>query len=873
MQVQGPQLGCLLDTAFATHSVQPPGTVVQQTPATPLSWAGGWTNTPPTCVDMIMGPSLTEGEPGTAPAGWAQAWSHTPQGWGPDLRLQAPGGVLPAGDYAGTMTDAVTGIKYAAYVRPMPDPIIPRDGDTSAETARCTSSAANLILENMTGVSALAARPCKKEMERPWSDALDGAAIPAPLLEAQVSAQTASLAARDTYFTQGRQVPRAMPDTHWDGYIGTTYVLRPTYNPQTAIDYDGGGTALQEFRVNPDFALAAPYYHNRTANGEDMAPLVTVLAQDKVAGAPRPTKDALEMGLGLPAFHTGGVRAEQHVGPDVTHRVGPPVVAMQGSQVVPAMANTPVAKDTGLASAFGALVQLAGGWQDGRPMPAARQGAPRLDAVTARLQGPDYGLDAPAAAAAPAAFDFRQLPGYGPVPVHATPAEYAPTRLQAAAPDSARVLGVHSPPQRIDGTDYGGALAAAPTPAMGESTAYDPRPGGVLHIRPQDTLHTAGGVGAANLAPAAPDGRAVGVASTDTLPAATTWQGPGVGAVPGPAAAFPSDAARPMLAVASTTRPEIDAYTAGLHLSSALPETAAAARAPGPGTQRAGISVGYDATAPGGTTDTARVRFAEPTSTGLRPRTDTGTAANLPGSAPDGVRHGVGVTAVRAEPVVTPFCATTAAPLAALAREASGRLFGGPSAVHVGGGAATGTGNLVPAWGDGRVRGPGGAVQVAAPMLRTPAAPAPPGAASERRVDKLQGFADTTRIPANKTLFYSDGIQAYARFTDTLIAGDRGDRISNDADKSLRHLSLMRETMLAAHPETGPVTRAVYAPPPLTMAAQLQARGGQATSARLAGDAAVFGVAATQALQRLVAPQLAGGVDEPLCDVGYESDY
>jgi len=295
-------VGCALDTAFALASVAPQGTVVGQPPApTGPGMAAGWTTGPPTCVDMTLGPSLVPGYGGTAPTGWAQAWGKTPQAFG-----GTPGGFgvatpppqgPPAGDYAGTVTDPYTGVTYAAYTRAMPEPIIPRGGDMSLPAygaGTAGGAAAAMALEALTGNSALTARPCRQEMTRDWADALEGARIPTALLQQTVNAAVAASAARDTYFTN-REVAKPLPDTKWEGYIGTSYVLRVREDTQTVQDYDGGGTSrLPDRAPLADLTLPMPMPPDPTGLGGPMAPLRRILAQDKTTQPGRPVADGVE---------------------------------------------------------------------------------------------------------------------------------------------------------------------------------------------------------------------------------------------------------------------------------------------------------------------------------------------------------------------------------------------------------------------------------------------------------------------------------------------------------------------------------------------------------------------------------------------------
>ena len=297
MQTQR-SLGCALDTAFASTAGMPQGTTLPQTPAAAgPGMAAGWVNGPPTCVDLTPGPSLVPGFGGTAPPDWAAAWSRAPQGFGPDGRALPGGGAIPPGDFAGTMTDPNTGTTYATYTQAMPLPIIPRGGDMDYKAAvRSTAGTAALALEAMTGNSALTTRPCPQEMPRDWAEALEGAKVPTPLLQQAVNASVAASAARDTYFVN-REVAKPLPDVHWEGYIGTTYVLRERADTQTVQDYDGGGTALLPDRPQaPDLTLVVPMAKDPTGLGGPLAPSRRLLAHDKTTQPGRPVRDDVEDG-------------------------------------------------------------------------------------------------------------------------------------------------------------------------------------------------------------------------------------------------------------------------------------------------------------------------------------------------------------------------------------------------------------------------------------------------------------------------------------------------------------------------------------------------------------------------------------------------
>lgn len=291
--------------AAASSTVLPQGPVQTQTPVqtNSLVRASGWIGAGP-AYSMDLVPGAGAAPPPGSPMNW-QGYTGTqfgagptypplPTPFGPDSRTVAPGGaVFPSGDYAGTFTDPVTGVKYAAFTRGMPDPIIPAGGDMAAGPCPGSSSVANRMLETLTGRSALTVQPCRQDMPRDWSEALAGTSVPAPLLNQQVLAAQGAQAARDTFFVR-KDTPAGFNDTHWDGYIGTTNTLRVLQDTQTVKEYDGGGTSSLPFRPNPDFSLAAPMYHDGTHFGGPRAPVVTVLAEDKPAPPGRPVADALE---------------------------------------------------------------------------------------------------------------------------------------------------------------------------------------------------------------------------------------------------------------------------------------------------------------------------------------------------------------------------------------------------------------------------------------------------------------------------------------------------------------------------------------------------------------------------------------------------
>ncbi len=379
----------LARNAAGTASVLPYGTVAPQVPTATNSLvrASGWLETaPPYSMDMIPGIGAAPA-PGTVNnwSNWGQQqqWQQTatypplPVPFGPDSRLLSPGGaVYPTGDYAGTITDPITGIKYAAFTRAMPDPIIPAGGDMAAGPCPGSSQVANRILESLNGTSALTARPCRQDMPRDWSEALAGTQVPAPLLEQQVLAAQGAQAARDTFFVR-KDTPAGFNDTHWDGYVGTTNVLRVLQDTQTVKDYDGGGTSRLPFRPNPDFSLAAPMYHDGTEIGGPRAPIVTILAEDKPAPPGRPVPDRLEEFRGQTRMDTASDDLHS-ARVDVTTRPGNQTPYFSGygwttlGSLAPETPDGP-AKDEGL-GVLPALVSLDPKWTGNQNMLPADDG-------------------------------------------------------------------------------------------------------------------------------------------------------------------------------------------------------------------------------------------------------------------------------------------------------------------------------------------------------------------------------------------------------------------------------------------------------------------------------------------------------------------
>jgi hypothetical protein len=332
---------CALAEAFATGALNPPGPVTQQLPAfTNLNGIQGLgTTVAPSAFDLQVGPSLTCG-PGMMPPNWGAKAARTPQPWGPDSRLQYPGGQVPPGDLAGFMTDPVTGITYACSTQPMQLPQIPSNGDMYTGTQPCARAAANRQLEALTGVSALSnPRQCHREFVRPWVDALEGAIIPEAILNQQVLAVQAANAAQQVFFTN-RETPAGFVEGGPPaGYIGENYMLRLHEDTQTLNDYDGGGTSVLPYRPqHPDVSLLFNMVRDPTGFGGPMAPVVRVLRENKAAPPPRPVADALQdqgppVGSGLVTPGPSSVRTAARLASDgpVTRFAAPQFAGSEGA--------------------------------------------------------------------------------------------------------------------------------------------------------------------------------------------------------------------------------------------------------------------------------------------------------------------------------------------------------------------------------------------------------------------------------------------------------------------------------------------------------------------------------------------------------------
>ena len=236
--------------------------------------ASSW-SLPPSVVAASLGP---EG-PGVPESPWPGPYQGGPK---PSLHMQdsrlVNGGQVFGAELAGSFTDPNTGIVYAAYTDRMPEPKVLRD------VPDLELGKPNRMLEALTGVSAVQ-RPCRQEIVNDFQDAMEGLQIPQGILEMQIRNETAQREAREVFFTN-REVEQGHNDTHWDGYIGTTYVLRPTYDTQTLRDNSETNTTELQFHQNADGNLAVPMFRAPTEFGGAMQPTVDILANDKAYGLP-----------------------------------------------------------------------------------------------------------------------------------------------------------------------------------------------------------------------------------------------------------------------------------------------------------------------------------------------------------------------------------------------------------------------------------------------------------------------------------------------------------------------------------------------------------------------------------------------------------
>lgn len=229
-------------------------------------------------------PSLTSATLGPAGPGVPQnVWAGTRQG-GPaphinvhdDSRVINNAGQVPIGDLAGTFTDPNTGQVYAAFTQQMPAPRILR------EPPVITLGQGDGMLQLLTGETSYV-KPCRKEIVNDFQDAIETATFPDTLLSLRVEEELKQRAARELFFTN-RETETGYNDTHWDGYIGTTYVMRPTYDTQTLRDNDETNTTVLPFREIPDGNAAIPMLSDGTEFGGWMQPSMNILARNKNEG-------------------------------------------------------------------------------------------------------------------------------------------------------------------------------------------------------------------------------------------------------------------------------------------------------------------------------------------------------------------------------------------------------------------------------------------------------------------------------------------------------------------------------------------------------------------------------------------------------------
>jgi hypothetical protein len=194
-------------------------------------------------------------------------------------------------DLAGTFVDPITGITYAGFTDSMPEPKVMR------EPPSIKLGEPNRMLEALTGVPQYT-RPIRQEVFNDFSDVLEGVQIPQGLLELQTRDNAAKRVAADTFFTN-REVENGFNDTHWDGYIGDTYVLRPVIDTQTLSDNSQTNTVVADFRSTPDLYSSSFTINDGTQWGGPLQPAVTVLGQDKATLPGRGTVDMPSLGQGV----------------------------------------------------------------------------------------------------------------------------------------------------------------------------------------------------------------------------------------------------------------------------------------------------------------------------------------------------------------------------------------------------------------------------------------------------------------------------------------------------------------------------------------------------------------------------------------------
>ncbi len=201
---------------------------------------------------------------------------------GPGLDVQLDAIRSDMGDFAGIFTDPITGIQYDAFTQAMPDPKIMREQPVIA------LGQPSRALEQMTGVSSVP-RPVKREMLADFQMAIEGSmTVPEGLLALQTRLEGSRREAASVYGTN-REVPEGFNDTHWDGYIGDTFVMRPVIDTQTLSDNNETNTVLTGFMPAPDGNASGIGFVDGTHWGGPMQPGVTVLAEDRVWAPGRPT--------------------------------------------------------------------------------------------------------------------------------------------------------------------------------------------------------------------------------------------------------------------------------------------------------------------------------------------------------------------------------------------------------------------------------------------------------------------------------------------------------------------------------------------------------------------------------------------------------
>ena len=201
-------------------------------------------------------------------------------------------------DLAGTFVDPITGIAYAGFTDSMPEPKVMREPPTIklGEPSR--------MLEALTGVPAYK-RPMRQEVLNDFSDVLEGVQIPQGLLELQARDNAAKRVAADTFFTNN-ETENGFNDTHWDGFIGDTFVLRPVIDTQTLSDNSQTNTVVAPFRAMPDIYSSTFQINDGTQWGGPLQPSVTVLGRDKATLPGRGSVDMPSLGqhVRLPGIPT-----------------------------------------------------------------------------------------------------------------------------------------------------------------------------------------------------------------------------------------------------------------------------------------------------------------------------------------------------------------------------------------------------------------------------------------------------------------------------------------------------------------------------------------------------------------------------------------